>query len=326
MQKPITKDTLVNDLRMLGVTDGDVLYIRGDLGQVGDPKLIDGKLKNIFIKALLEAVGPDGTIMTESYTNAYFLWNIDKNYIFTKNTKPLHNALPKLFMNHSGVVRSKHPTNSYLAIGKYAHNILDGHDKNSLSYTPLGKLLEFNGKIISFGCLGSNYGFPTTHYVEEILGFTKKNFIKRYVYFIDDLGRKKLFRRVDVGGCVRRVYTFYNEYKKRDIINIGGIGGALSAMVNFKDSYLLEYELIKELKGNIGCDNPNCIYCNLIKARKKHYLASFLFYKMWIILAKMLLAKYHNEDWRNVIRPTDNYIIENDPNFFDAINILKNRY
>jgi aminoglycoside 3-N-acetyltransferase len=326
MQKQITIDTLVHDLRELGVVDRDVLYIRGDLGEVGHPRMIEGKLKDIFINALLEAVGPDGTIMTESYTSANFLWKIDKSYIFTKNTKPKYNALPKLFMNHKDVVRSKHPTNSYLAIGKYAHYILDEHDTNSLSYTPLGKLLEFNGKIISFGTLGSNYAFPTTHYVEETLGLTKKNMFKQYVYYIDDIGRKQLFRRVDIGGCTRRAYTFYSEYKKRGIMNIGNVGMALSALVDFKESYLLEYEFIKKLEGHIGCDNPNCINCNLIRARKKYYLGSFLFYRMWITLVKILLAKYNGEDWRNVIRTADNYIIADDPTFFDAIKTLKSKY
>ena len=326
MQKLITQDTLVHDLRVIGVKEGDVLYIRGNLGEIGDPREINGKLKDIFIKSLLEAVGKNGTIMTESYTNAYFLWNFNKNFVFTNKTRPLHSALPKLFLKHNSVVRSKHPTNSYLAIGKHANYILDGHNANSLSYTPLGKLLELKGKIISFGCLGSNYGFPTTHLVEEVMGITKKNIFKEYVYYLDKYGKKKLFRRKDKGGCVRRVYTFYSEYKKKEIINIGGIGQALSALVKAEESYLLEYALIKKLKGNIGCDNPICIHCSLLRPREKYYLFSFFFYRFWIIMYNILEAKYKGEDWRNVIRNKDNYAIEEDPTFFDAMKILKNKY
>lgn len=40
MQKIITRESLSNDIRKFGVKEGDVLYLRGNVGAIGSHKLV----------------------------------------------------------------------------------------------------------------------------------------------------------------------------------------------------------------------------------------------------------------------------------------------
>jgi len=270
----ITKTTIVSDLRNLGISEGDILFIKGDLGKVGSPREIEGSLKHFFLDALLEVVGKSGTIMAASYTDLYHFWNLKKSSIFTKDSISNCGSLPWLFMQNKNVVRSRHPSNSYVAIGKFANEILKNHTEKSTAYSPLGKVVEKNGKFLVFGCLDTNVGMPITHYVEEILNLTNKNFLKwlNKVYYIDKTGTLKLFSRKDYGGCYTGVHKLYKEYHKRNYFKIGSIGKAIAVQVNAKESFTLEYEFVSNNNGIISCENPNCIYCNLLMPRKKNIL------------------------------------------------------
>lgn len=52
------------------------------------------------------------------------LYKVDKKYIFEENTIPETGALGKLCLDYRNAQRSRHPTNSFIAIGKYADEIL----------------------------------------------------------------------------------------------------------------------------------------------------------------------------------------------------------
>lgn len=77
-------------------------------------------------------------------------------------------------LSHPKAFRSKHPTNSYVAIGKNAKYIFGNHDENSGSYEPIRKIVELEGKMILIGCVESSPGFTTTHLAEVDLGLHKR--------------------------------------------------------------------------------------------------------------------------------------------------------
>lgn len=317
----ITKESIIIDIKTLGIKPGDVVFIRGNMGQIGFPDEIDGKLIQFFLEAFLDVVGENGTIVTFSYTNLYLPWKLKDDSLFTKK-KPSRSggALTQLFLKYDRVVRSSHPSNSYVAIGKYAHEILDNHTPDSSAYSPFFKMMEFDAKYVTFGCLDTNPGF-TIHATEEALGLTKKTLLKNInqVYYLDVNGAKKLFKRSDPGGCNYGAYRFYNEYYARGIMKIGLIGRALSASVNMKDCFQIEYELIKKNNGLVSCDNPNCIYCNLLRPRKKHIVLNFFLYRVWIILYMIVVKLIKKRDWKDVLRPKCSYVIKEDPIFKDAL-------
>lgn len=328
MEKHISKETIIEDLKSLGICEGDVLYIRGDMGKIGDPREIEGRLQSFFVDALLEVVGENGTVITASFTANVPFWKLTPNDIYTLETKSYCGTLARLFLKHEAHVRSRHPSNSCVAIGKYAHYLLDAHDENALAYSPLARVVELNGKIISFGCVESNCGFPTTHYVEEALGLTLKNFRKglSVTYYYDRNGEKKKFKRKDPGGCAGRVYKLYNEYAKGGIFTIGSIGRAIAIKANIKEEFDFEYELIRNDPGIISCDNPNCIDCNFLTPRKKYVILNFFLYRAWIIAFKLVQSLCSAGDWKSVIRPRCDYKIDKDPLFTEEILKIKRRY
>jgi aminoglycoside N3'-acetyltransferase len=327
-EKKITKESIIDDLKGLGINKGDFLFIKGDLGKIGSPKEIEGSLRNFIIDALLEVVGENGTIMASSYTDLYNFWALKNDNFYTKDLISNAGALPWLFMKNKNVVRSAHPSNSYVAIGKYAHEILDDHTAESTAYSPLGKVVEMNGKFLVFGCIDSNPGMPITHFVEEALSLTEKNILKglNKIHYYDEDGKVNLFTRTDYGGCYTSIYKLYKKYHKRNLFKIGSIGKAVAVQVSAKNSFNLEYEYISKDNGMISCDNPDCIYCNLLKPRKKNIVLKFFLYRAWIIFFKIIKGKINNKKLSEIIGSKYYYKIDEDPIFANIIEKIKVKY
>jgi aminoglycoside 3-N-acetyltransferase len=68
-----TKEQLIEDLRKLGVVEGDHLGIGLSFKSIGTA--VGGP--NTLVDALLEAVGPEGTIMMPANTRSYPLYLIE---------------------------------------------------------------------------------------------------------------------------------------------------------------------------------------------------------------------------------------------------------
>ena len=47
----INLDTLIQDLRDLGISSGDTVFIKGNLGAIGLPREIDGDIRKVFFEA-----------------------------------------------------------------------------------------------------------------------------------------------------------------------------------------------------------------------------------------------------------------------------------
>lgn len=63
----INKDSLVKDLKAIGVKKGDLLHLKISMRSVG--KLNGGA--NELLDAILESVGDDGTIVSDAFVNVY---------------------------------------------------------------------------------------------------------------------------------------------------------------------------------------------------------------------------------------------------------------
>jgi aminoglycoside N3'-acetyltransferase len=259
--KKHSKFEIISHLRAMGIKNGDTVLVRASLNKIGR---VESPSKKVIMDSLLEAVGSDGTIVSLGFTKSYFLGIGAKapSKHFTVDSKPNIGALANLFLQHPSSVRSTHPTNSYIAIGKHANDIIEGHDESSLSYSPISKLISLNGKMILIGCIKDSPGFTTVHYAQEKLGLTKKNIICRlqrvYYWKIDKIA---LFTRKDAGGCSAGFRTFYSDYLEENKLTIGHVGDAPSMLINAKDSFEIEYKRISENNKYFMCDNPLCLSC-----------------------------------------------------------------
>lgn len=269
-------DYLKNDLQSLGIKNGDTVLVRGNLAKVGRIK------KDLFINTLLETVGKEGTIVTLAFTKSFAFYKMNKQYIFDVDSVPTTGALGKAFLEHPSSVRSSHPTNSFLAIGKMADFIMKDHNEEELSYTPMKKLVALNAKLLNFGIISESPGFTTVHLVQEELGLTRKSLLKNFlrVYYKASNNEVKLFKRKDLGGCSDGFSKFYKYYMDEGKLTYGKLGKAAAIMINAQDSYNIELDLMKENPSFHFCDNPLCFTCRCTWKYDLKYLPNYLILKV----------------------------------------------
>lgn len=251
-------ENLKNDLNNLGIQKGDTVLIRADLATIGK---LASKNRQDYINFMLEAVGEEGTIVGLSFTDGFFIKK-NKNIIFDGTNKAYTGAFANEMLKHPQSIRSSHPTNSYVAIGKNAKYILDGHDENSGAYEPIRKIVELGGKMVLIGCVKSSPGFTTTHLAEVDLGLHKRIIFPslNMVYYKKD-NEIKLFKRKDVGSCSSTFYRFYGYYVREGLLIQGYVGNAYSVLIDAKKAYDLDFEILKNNPKITICDRQNCMLC-----------------------------------------------------------------
>lgn len=274
----LDKSSIAECLKIIGIEEGDTILVRGSLNRIGK---VERPAKKTIIDALLASVGKSGTIVTLGFTKSYPFYNVDRQYIFSKNTQSNSGALSSAFLSHPDCKRSRHPTNSFLAIGNNSNYILDGHDESSLSYDPIGKLIELNSKMILIGCVEDSPGFTTVHYAQQELGLTSKSYLKGLLrVYYQDINKSKLFIRKDLGGCSSGFSIFYDHYKNESILKDGWVGNAYSIMVPAKRAYEVEYNLIKNNPKLPLCGNPDCFICRATWSYNKSDIVPYIIRKL----------------------------------------------
>ena len=161
---------LKDNFRSIGIKNGDLILIRASIKSIG---YIVGGI-DIFIKALLEVVGPTGTIVSLSYTKSKFLRKPGIEETFSQSSESYAGILPNSMIKYKFSYRSNHPTNSYVAIGFLAKEITKDHGPKDGAYEPIRKIIKYNGKCLLVGCVNSSPGFTTTHLVECDLNLSKR--------------------------------------------------------------------------------------------------------------------------------------------------------
>ena len=259
-----SKSNIINSLKHMGLKEGDICVVRAALREIGD---IEGKRSLTVLDALLETVTDKGTIIALSFTNLYKLPLSPKNKknIFTIKTPPYTGGFVLECLSRTNTVRSKHPSNSFCAIGKDAVDILKHHDEKSSSFEPIGEVINKNGKMLLIGNLYDAPGFTSVHWAQWLLGLSTQSKLQgQYgIKYIDVNGEQKLFVRKDFGGCSKGFAKFYNYYKEAGILSEGKIGDADCLLINLKDALAIELPLIKANPNFPLCENPACQSCRI---------------------------------------------------------------
>jgi aminoglycoside 3-N-acetyltransferase len=253
---------LVSHLRRLGLNEGDTVLVRASLSKVGE---IDGpgKRSEKILEALLSAVGEEGTILALSFTKAFLFPNKHPDYIFSSKTPPISGGLANVMVNWPTSIRSHHPTNSFVAIGKKAEIILQGHDERAPCFFPLEKLIELNGKMVLIGCVDESPGFSTVHLAQHHLQLSTKTIFKKLlsVRYIAKNGEIALFRKRDYPGCSMGFYRFYSQYVREGKLLTGWVGDAYSIAIKAAEAYEIEYAALKRNPKAALCFNRDCEFC-----------------------------------------------------------------
>ena len=180
---PNTQDTLVRDLRALGLTEGDVLLVHSSLSSIG--WVCGGEIA--VIQALLQVIGDTGTLVMPAHCGDNSdpakwarppvpkeWWDViyDNMPAFDRDATPTRGMgrIADRFRTYPGTARSNHPQVSFCARGRMRDEVVSEHHLTPQFglQTPLGKLYRMDAKVLLLGVGFSNC--TSFHLAEHLTG------------------------------------------------------------------------------------------------------------------------------------------------------------
>jgi aminoglycoside 3-N-acetyltransferase len=258
-----TVESVLDQLVALGVRQGDVIFVTADLMQVGLFLKSRSETTRAWVDLLIQAVGAQGTIIVAAYTPVFFRFKKNAHVVFSPQAPSSAGALSNALLCDERSIRSRHPTNSCVAIGRYAEEIMRGHDQNTPAYSVLGQIVQRGGKHLMLGTLDRKNAPLSLHYAQELLGITKTEPTVGMFqsYYLDEAGQQKLFTSWDVGGCSRGGYKMFGHLIIEDAISIGRVGNCQAALIDTKKSTTIAYDALASNRSAFICDNLSCVSC-----------------------------------------------------------------
>lgn len=185
----LTKEDLIEGFKNCGVAKGQAIFVHTSLKNLGF--VVGGA--EIVIRALLEIVGEEGTLMMPSQTwknldpSTGVHWEepeewwpiIRENWpAYDKEITPAINMgeVAEMFRKWPGAKRSDHPARSIAAVGKHAEYITKEHDLSNIfgENSPVDKLYKLDGHVL---LIGVGYDKNTSlHLAETRADFSSKKF------------------------------------------------------------------------------------------------------------------------------------------------------
>jgi aminoglycoside N3'-acetyltransferase len=258
----ITKNRIKADLKKIGIRKGDHVAVALSFKSLG--YVIGGP--DTFIDALLDVVGPAGTIMMNVHTLSFPLSEIDTSYIFDpETTVPFTGLVPITLMQRKTSIRSRHPTCSVAAIGKLAKYLTDGHNERSEPYLPFEKLAQIGGKCLF---IGTNDRLVAIRHasqkraglfvVPKLMGVLYKNArgeIRTFKWFFPP--------------CTRKLPELVPKLIKMGAISRGKVGLA-SSIIGPVDKLIEAMTTMLNQDPTLNlCDDIFCVECRELERRMK---------------------------------------------------------
>lgn len=251
MEKPLdfrTRASLREDLRRIGLRGGDTVLVHAAMRRVGP--ILNGP--DALIGALLDVVGPQGTIMV------YTSWETRHEALLDEQGRVLadwrdhvppfvpstarairiNGAIAECVRTTAGARRSANPSASMAAIGALADWLTADHPMN-YGYgpgSPLAKLVEAGGRILMVGAPWSKC--TVVHYAEHIARLPDKIVVRFEVPLATPAGTQWRFIEefetddpVSDALPVNHIHAIVSAFVERGNGSRGTIGAAPSLLM-----------------------------------------------------------------------------------------------
>lgn len=259
----ISKGQLIEDLRRIGLCEGDTVAVTLSLKRIGE---IEGGADG-FIDALLEAIGSEGTVLMNAYTHTFPAGEISPDYIFDPAvTPPYTGIVPKLMLKRRGVIRSTHPTCSVVAIGKNAKYLTQSHNQTARPYLPYSLIAEIGGKYLAIGT-GNNL-VAIRHEAQYRTNLPR--FLLNGVQYKNGKDTPELFVW-NHPPCEKNLGALYPKLDEMGFMHHGKIGKADAVMMLAEDFIRSEAALLSSDPALNQCDDILCLQCRETERRMNLY-------------------------------------------------------
>ncbi|KQX48831.1 MULTISPECIES: AAC(3) family N-acetyltransferase [unclassified Paenibacillus] len=254
MPLALTKQSLVESFRRLGIQNGTHLVIHSSLRSLGS---IDGGAETV-LDALLECIGKNGLLMGPTFTY--------NNDIFDPEATPGRTGmLNEVLRMRRDAVRSHHPTHSVAAIGKDAAKFCDGHHEvPGLGIdSPMDRMAKAGGGIL---LLGVGHTSNSTVHVGESYAhvpYLDIPFNPGWPSLIPIVGA--IQREVNITeypGCSRAFGVIEASLRMRGVIRDGLIGKGLVQWMAGQDVISAVTDLLERNAAELLCSDPDCYRCS----------------------------------------------------------------
>ncbi|RJS85340.1 aminoglycoside N(3)-acetyltransferase [Candidatus Bathyarchaeota archaeon] len=206
----VTKDDIMAGLRRVGLREGDVVFVHSSLSSFG--YVVGGA--DTVIDALLETVGPDGTVVMPAFT--WTLFHDKEKVTFDVANTPVKNevgTIPEVFRRRKGVIRSIHICHSVTALGPHAKDVMGDGVRSFGVGSTFHQLYKLNSWYLFLG-VGFNV-CTALHMVEEFMKVP-------YRYYRDFRNSKVILPDGRVIPCrsveFLRRKGYYNDFEKMERI------------------------------------------------------------------------------------------------------------
>lgn len=245
--RPWTSGELADDLRRLGLGEGDVLIVHSSLRSVG---FVAGGAEAV-LDALLAAIGPTGTLTMPAHTAdrsdpagwvnppvPEHWWPVIREHSppFDPYASPPERmgALADALLLRRDTLRSAHPQLSHMANGPKAQYVTALHDlaEGFGDASPLGRLYELDATVV---LIGVDHGNNTSLHLAEVRGsWPSKQTVE-------------VGARVLVDGVPQWVTFTQTEYEADDFpvvgaafdavgaVRVGRFGGAVTKVMRMRE-------------------------------------------------------------------------------------------
>ena len=229
----VTKEDIKEGLRRLGLEKNDVVLVHSSLSSLG--YVVGGP--DTVIDALLETVGPQGTVAVPTYsTNAFkYLEDEDACYElsvehmepYDPETTPVWTGLiPETFRKRKDALRSLSPAHSIAAIGSKARELTEGDWGR--------KLQELGGYVLMLGVSITNNSIAEGTAVEALMKSGYKEKTVRKGKYVTTLGPWPDLTQME------------DLYLERGAMKVGKIGQATVRLLKAKPMVSLTKEAVKK--------------------------------------------------------------------------------
>ena len=236
---------LAKDLRKLGISEGDTLFVHSSVRSVGETE--NGA--DTIIDALLSVLGNDGLLCCASHT-----WDAvgcTTDVYDPKTTPSCTGILSMVLQKREGAVRSLHPTHSMVVFGRDAEKFIEGEQ---YMHTPCpregccGKLLDRGAKVLFLGVGLTKNTF--IHGVEEWNGIEPRVGTPAPIYIVMEDGSR--FEAMFAGhkAPIPDVSQNYGKllpvFRAKGIAREGKVGDAQSILCPCREMFEITSELLKK--------------------------------------------------------------------------------